>query len=216
MSVSTISDNIKNSLEILTQGRGISEADLCREINISQATLWRLFHGTTDPRASTLNTIASYFNVTVDQLIGNQPIARNVQQCRDSIKPISIPIFSLGAPSTLTEQLRGINPGNWNQWLEVEPSINESCFAVVVLGESMWPLFLEGIIIIIDPGIVPKNKHYVLCQLHNTQEIIFRQYLEDHGEKLLKPANFGYQTTALQEQDQILGVVIQSKNKLID
>lgn len=217
MSTSNISDKIRNSLEILTEMHGISEAALCRETGISQATLWRLFNGDTDPRASTLNVLATYFHITVDQLLGNHPIVTKDQKTISDVNTaIYIPIFSLDNPDELIKMLGKITASNWKKWLEVEPSIDKSCFVVSVTCESMWPLFTEGTLLIVDPTIAPKNKNYVICKKHKQDQIIFRQYLEAQDEKLLKPANHAYKTRPLEKDDHILGVVIQSRNKFVD
>lgn len=217
MSASTISANIKNSLEILTKMYGISEAELCRETNISQATLWRLLNGGTDPRASTLNAIASYFNISVDQLLGNQPIVKTTDKTStNKNNTVYLPIFSLEKPTELAKMVGKVTPGNWNKWLDVESSIKSDCFTVEISGESMWPDFIEGTLIIIDPTITPKHRNYILCRLHTSNEIIFRQYIEERTEKLLKPINYAYKTIPLKKNDTIMGVIIQSRNKFIE
>ena len=80
----------------------------------------------------------------------------------------------------------------------------------------MWPTFIEGVLIIVNPTINAKNKNYVLCRLHKTNEVIFRQYIEEKGEKFLKPIHYAYKTLPLQKNDEILGVVVQSKNKFVE
>ena len=217
MSTSTLGVKIKNSLEILTEMHGISEAQLCRETSISQATLWRLFNGETDPRASTLNAIAAYFNITIDQLVGNQPIVKSSGR-KNAAQSTScyLPIFSLESPTEINKMLGKTLPSNWNKWLDVESSIKNSSFAVEINGDSMWPDFTEGSLIIVDSEIIAKHRNYILCRLHKTNEILFRQYIEERNEKFLKPINYAYKTIPLQKNDVILGVVIQSRNKFIE
>jgi SOS-response transcriptional repressor LexA len=215
--MSTLSEKIRSSLNLLTEMHGLTEADLCRNTSISQATLWRLLHSDIDPRASTLNAIASYFNVSVDQLLGNQPITKNTIQndLPTNQRTLHLPIFSLDHPDELLKMRGQTNPSNWKKWIEVESNIKDSCFAVEVIGESMWPNFLEGVLIIIDPELNPKNKDHVLCKLHDSDDIIFRQYIEENGEYFLKAINHVYKTLPLKKHDSILGVIIQSKNKFI-
>lgn len=63
--------NIKYVLSGLLSDSGISESELGRKINIPRATINRLIAGhTPDPRASTLNAIAAYFNISIEQLLG--------------------------------------------------------------------------------------------------------------------------------------------------
>lgn len=213
---STISAKIRNSLEILTEMHGISEADLCRETKISQATLWRLLNGDTDPRASTLNAIAQYFEISVDQLLGNQPIMKSASGTASQSSQSYLPVFSLAKNTELVKMLDKAIPSNWSKWIDVEPSIKKNCFAVEVAGDSMWPDFIEGTLIIVDPTLNPKHRNYVLCQLNKTNEIVFRQYIEEQDEKFLKPINYAYKTIPLQKKDNILGVIIQSRNTFVE
>ena len=183
---------------------------------VSQATLWRLLNGDTDPRASTLNAIASYFQITVDQLLGNQPITKSSVDAAAQNTRAYLPVFSLEKTLELTEMLGKTEPSNWPQWIDVEPSIKSTCFAVKIIGDSMWPDFIEGTLIIVDPTLSPNHRNYVLCQLHKTNEIVFRQYIEERDEKFLKPINYAYKTIPLQKKDSILGVIIQSRNTFVE
>jgi SOS-response transcriptional repressor LexA len=80
----------------------------------------------------------------------------------------------------------------------------------------MWPDFTEGTLIIVDPAVAPNHRNYVLCHLHKENEIIFRRYIEERTEKLLRPINHAYKTIPLQKNDTIIGVIIQSRNKFIE
>src|SRR3989338_6658135 len=78
--MSTAVLEVGNVLNQLLSNAGISEAKLGRIIGVPRATINRIASGRTpDPRASTLHAIAKYFNVTVDQLLGNQPIFQHTE-----------------------------------------------------------------------------------------------------------------------------------------
>ena len=70
------SESVSNTLNFLLKREGMSEAALAKEVDIPRNTINRLAGGRTpDPRISTLETIANYFNVSLDQLIGKEPIS---------------------------------------------------------------------------------------------------------------------------------------------
>ena len=84
-------DILITNLYSLIQEHQINEAELSRRTGIPQPTLHKILSGkTTDPRISTLlQTLASYFNITLDNLFSD-----NVLQSKAQIaKAISIPIF---------------------------------------------------------------------------------------------------------------------------
>ena len=61
---------LANNISTLLRMHGITENELAKALNIPYNTVRRLTTGsTTDPRISTLNIIANYFNVGLDELI---------------------------------------------------------------------------------------------------------------------------------------------------
>jgi len=90
-------------------------------------------------------------------------------------------------------------------------STNTEPYALRVMGDSMWPEFEDGAIIIVDPGGICKSGGYVVVDFNN--DVTFRQYLEHEGKKYLAPVNDLYPTEELIAPYNIRGVVIQQKHK---
>ena len=55
------SEKFKKTMQWLMEDRNISEAEVARLTNVSPATIHRLIYGITDPRLTTLRSIASFF-----------------------------------------------------------------------------------------------------------------------------------------------------------
>lgn len=54
---------------------GMSESELSRKTKIPKTTINRLLSGQTpDPRISTVAALAKYFNISIEQLIGEKPL----------------------------------------------------------------------------------------------------------------------------------------------
>lgn len=80
-------------------------------------------------------------------------------------------------------------------------------FALMVLGDSMEPEFVERDIIVIEPEGLATDGSYVLAWLDD--EYIFRQLVK-HGEKwLLHPLNPAYPDAEIAGLDAVRGVIIQ-------
>jgi DNA polymerase V len=80
-------------------------------------------------------------------------------------------------------------------------------FALMVLGDSMEPEFVERDIIIIEPEGLATDGSYVLAWLN--EEYIFRQLVK-HGEKwLLRPLNPTYPAAEIPDLTTVKGVIIQ-------
>jgi DNA polymerase V len=88
------------------------------------------------------------------------------------------------------------------------PSCGEGeSFALMVIGTSMEPEFLEGEIIIIEPEGLAKDGSYVLAW--EREEWTFRQLLQRDGTWLLHPLNPAFADTPLADLSAVRGVIIQ-------
>lgn len=68
-SLDKFNKDLSHNLSLLMKGSNVSESDLARALNLPYNTIHRLISGyTTDPRISTLKSIAIYFNVSLDDL----------------------------------------------------------------------------------------------------------------------------------------------------
>ena len=80
-------------------------------------------------------------------------------------------------------------------------------FALMVLGDSMEPEFVEGDIIIIEPEGLATDGSYVMAW--HDDEWIFRQLLRDNEGWKLQPLNPKYPGAAIADLSVIKGVIIQ-------
>lgn len=80
-------------------------------------------------------------------------------------------------------------------------------FALMVLGDSMEPEFVEGDIIVIEPAGLARDGSYVMAWLEN--EWIFRQLSGSAGDWKLRPLNPRYPAAGIPDLSAVKGVVIQ-------
>lgn len=80
-------------------------------------------------------------------------------------------------------------------------------FALMVLGDSMEPEFVEGDIIIIEPEGLAHDGSYVMAWLND--EWIFRQLAGAEGGWKLQPLNPSYPSASIPDLSVIKGVIIQ-------
>lgn len=83
-------------------------------------------------------------------------------------------------------------------------------YALMVLGDSMLPEFVEGEVLIIQPGMPPKDGSYVVA--HHRGEYTFRQLVKLDGKWHLKALNDSYPIEPLQQLDDVKGVITQKKS----
>ena len=84
---------------------------------------------------------------------------------------------------------------------ELEP------YALRVIGDSMAPEFWDGCIVIVEPRMTARSGQYVVADYAG--ETTFRQYVEENGQRFLKPLNEQYESVQIQGAFSVRGVVIQ-------
>lgn len=204
---------ISNVLGNLLKLNAISEAELARKIRLPRATINRLVSGRTpDPRASTLNAIAEYFNISVDQLLGKKPLIQNMNGSLITDSTRSIPLLKWEEAMDWETHLISTQSPTNQSWVSIDQSAESGKFSLKVQGEAMWPQFQENSILIIDPEKEPNNRDFVICHIEDNNELIFRQLLVDGKTRFLKPINNLFSSVLLKERDKIIGVVIQTRN----
>ncbi len=203
---------ISNILNYLLEKAHISEAKLARQINVPRATINRLVSGRTpDPRASTLSAIAHYFNVSVDQLLGKQPLFLDNKKTLITTQHVSIPIIDLDDSKNWQGVIGKLRPDTHHDWIMIDPSIDDAKFAIRVHGESMWPQFQTNTILIISPEKTAKNRDFVIAYVKKNNEMVLRQYIVEDRYKFLKAINHIFPTITFMDSDKIIGVVIQTR-----
>jgi transcriptional regulator with XRE-family HTH domain len=197
---------VSQILKKLLADKKIRVAELARRINIPQPTIHRIVAGTCEhPHLSSLQPIAEFFSVTIEQLKGHQPIKK-----LDGV--ITIPLL------------------NWNQvagWphnkdnlgdcenIVTDANVSEHAYALEVIDVSMDPVFPKTTILIADPEKEPKDRSYVITKLANLNQPLFRQLLIDASDRYLKslsPDLDQYKMIYLGVSDKILSTVVQAKS----
>lgn len=189
--------------------------DLAREVDVPQPTIHRIITGkSTRPYISSLKPIADFFRISTEQLTGEQTLSGKEQSIE---KDVSFPSKIKNVPLIPWNKILDIDTEN-NQF-EKTPcisDISEIGFATLMQDSSMLPLFPKNSILIIDPSVQPTDRSYVLAKLTNPEQIIFRQLIIDLEHKYLKPLSLDLSTfkmRLLDEEDEILGCLVESRNQ---
>ena len=113
-------------------------------------------------------------------------------------KPIDIPIRIAPAEKAI--------PGE----AEASACASGEPYALMVLGDSMQPEFMEGEIIVVEPEGLAKDGSYVVAWAN--EEYIFRQLVQHAEGWMLKPLNPLYPNIPIDNPKQaVKGVVIMKK-----
>lgn len=184
---------------------GINEAELARRTHIPQPTLHKILAGRTeDPRFSTLQQLASFFKVTVDELVTGQSLK---QVSENSV--YAIPVLSWRDCLKGQEYISGLTTKVWKQWLSVE-NAPHGAFGIGTTACSE-PRFPRGTVLVIDPTIIPKDGDLVIAQYPDAEEATLRELSIDGPNKFLFSINPQITKDTFDKSMKILGVVIESR-----
>jgi transcriptional regulator with XRE-family HTH domain len=208
---------ISNILKTLMFKKNMNTSQLARDTNLPQQTLNRIVSGNSpNPHAKTLKAIANFFDISIEQLKGKQPLpeskltldlpAINKPKAKQIplIKWDDLPIFIEKSKSYII-----------NQFIYGSSQLGENVFSLTMNDSSMEPYFPEGAVLIFDPNKMPKDRSHVLTYIAESDTYLFRQLLIDGEYHYLKPLNpdlTTFQMRLLNEHDKILSVLVEFRH----
>ncbi|TCT16016.1 methanogenic corrinoid protein MtbC1 [Natranaerovirga pectinivora] len=86
-------DNFGISLKSLRQEKNLRQIDLAKSLGVGQTTIANYEQGIRFPNEATLVRIADFFNISLDSLLGRQPIIINTENNNKSTLTIDQPIL---------------------------------------------------------------------------------------------------------------------------
>lgn len=195
-------------LNKLMSAQNLNVSELARQSKLPQPTVHRIASGTCNsPHISTLQPLADFFTISIDQLKGLEPIP-----LFDNISKIPVISWELSTSTQI--------PGHANyEHVVADVPVNPQSYALKVIDGAMEPFFPKGTLLIVDPLITPKDGSYVIARTHASSTSIFRQLIINGTDKLLKPLNPDtkvYKLIKLKKSDAILATVVQARWTYLD
>ena len=77
----------------------LSQTELAKAVHVSQATVTAWETGKAEPSSSALNTLASYFNVSADYLLGRKESENKTADYSTDSKRFSLLLYGMGTGS---------------------------------------------------------------------------------------------------------------------
>lgn len=190
----------------------IRVTELSRRIGLPQPTLHRIATGKSPkPHRTTLEPIADFFQLNVDQLTGSATIPADYWSSAfpsESGQVVSIPIIEWNQ----VEQPLDIARIGCKEIISA--NLNAQCFGLLMNDSSMEPHFEQGSTLIFDPTLSIKDRAYVLVKLSDSEHPIFRQVLMDGNSCYLKSLNpdlSAFTMHTMKEGDEVLGILVESR-----
>jgi transcriptional regulator with XRE-family HTH domain len=193
----------------LMRNKNMTIQALSKEAGVAVGTIQKLISDPScNPTIASIEAVCNVLDVSVSEIIGQEERLNTLN---------SSSVFLLDweeLPITLLNIQSLSEKGNKEREIIKTPCpVSKNSFALRMSDNSMLPLFPQHTILIFDHEKTPKDDNYVLVQMHNYQNVIFKQLVIDEPFKYLVSINplFKDSVIKLEAGDKIFAVLIQSQ-----
>lgn len=181
----------------------MTQVQAAKAVGMSQGTYAELEK--TGNGSSFTVSLAKAYGVNPEWLAtgSGEMLPSNVEQGPD-IKG-SVPLISWVQAGYGMGAVDNLQPGEGER-VETTYKVRRHTYALRVKGDSMEPKFPEGCIVIVEPEDNPTHGKFVIVR-RNGDEPTLKQYIEEGGNRYLKPMNTRYPIEVMKENDAFCGVV---------
>lgn len=205
---------LSNNLQQLMRIHGnISVSELARLTGIPQPTIHHILTGSTrNPRKKALEELSRYFSVSINELIGQEPLPAVIPEAiKENLQISTIPVIEWESLKKWPSETIKTQDA---QEILIDKKIDKNSFALVMPDASMEPLFQQNSLLIFDSGKTPKDRDFVIVYLAKEELVAFnRLFIENNTFYLRQGLEDGsIKLTKLDKpNDQILGTLIEAR-----
>ena len=198
-----------NRIKELRLSKAIKQVDFAKMLGVSQATVSGWESEKYQPDRDTLIKMASYFDVSVDYLIGNSPVKKEKK------KGVQIPVLGevrAGYPMEAVENIIDYEE------IDEETARRGEFFALRIKGDSMEPKFSEGDVVIVRKQETADSGDIVVALVNGDSATIKKLKRHQNGITLV-PSNAAYEPMYYSNEEimdlpvTILGKVVELRAK---
>lgn len=170
-------------LNKLMEDQGLSLDKLSKLTGVSRSNINRMkTDENCNPTISSLLPIAKFFKISVEQLIGAEPISNTHKYELNSLRVEKLPILST------YEHISQFVDGNRHpknvSFTYAENTVSENSFGYITTDDTMEPYFPKNIIVIFDPSVKYEDQSYVLVK-NSKNQIYFKKYVNQDNLEFL-------------------------------
>lgn len=192
-------------LKELIKTRGLSVSEFSRKIDIPQPTIQRIASGKhIRPHQKNLEVISKFFDISIDQLCGVEPIPWLKLNSKSKINQLPlIDIHQLKHKNLILTA---------SDHVVVDINVSAKSYAIRMPDSSMEPLIQTNSILIVDPEKIPQYKNFIVVKIKNYSDVLIRQLIKDANNYYIKPLSRDFEQIKilqLNPDDIILGVVVE-------
>ncbi len=193
-------------LTALIKKFGLNALELEKHTGVPSSTIYRLLKKRDgNPTVEVLKKLATFFQITVSQLIGEEPIG--VKQA-----PL------IPAMEVLNFLSASVEEKSKYQTIPIDFPLSSKSFATYVQDDLMEPFILMNSIIIIDPEREMRHKDFILFVKKNDSHPQVRQVIKDGSTIYLKALNSNFPIDLVKVKNlsefNFIGVIVHYRTNL--
>jgi len=209
-------DTLAKRLNYVLELKGITQEKVATAVGSSQQSVHAICSGKTlKPRS--LVAIARFLNVSADWLESGSGYMELPESNTPELARFksNVPLISWGKAAVWPDISHLFKPDDADEFYPCPDKHSENAFALKVFGESMWPDYIEGEIIFVDPLVEARHGSCVVVRQQGNEEATFKQLIIDGSQKYLKALNTNWPNPIFEMMPNavIIGVVVASYRK---
>lgn len=198
-----------NNLKAARKAKKLTQIEVANAIGLSQSSYSYWENSDVKIEPSALSKLAELFGVTVDYLIGASDTPQN---------SVSVPVLGSVPAGIPLEAIENIL-----DWEEIPAAMcagGREYFALRVTGDSMWPDYLEGDVVIVRKSPTCESGDVCVVYVNGYDATLKQVKLQADGSLTILPKNPSYPPRTFSRQEvlempvSIAGVVVELRRKI--
>lgn len=201
-----------NRIKIARQMRGMRQQDLAKHIGISQGTLSHWETGLNEPDIASIRKMCAVLDVSAEYLLGLSNVSESASEA------VTIPVLGVVPAGIPLEAIEDVL--DWEEIPAAMCSGGREYFALRVTGDSMWPDYLEGDVVIVRKSPTFESGDVCVVYINGYDATLKQVKLQNDGSLTIVPKNPSYPPRTFSRQEvqelpvSIAGVVVELRRKI--
>ncbi len=198
---------LNRRLSELMKTKGITIQALAKNAGVAVGTIQKLLTDPScNPTIASIEAICNVFDVSISELIGQE-------ERMNTLHGSSVFLLSWEELPITLSNIHLVSENKERETIKTSSPVGKNAFALRMRDNSMLPLFPENSILVFDPDKTAKDNSYVIVQINNYQNIMFKQLHIDEPFKYVTSINplFKENVIKLEPSDKIIAVLVQSQ-----
>lgn len=192
---------ICETLNQLMADARLNSSALARATGLPATTIKRIRNSTQcNPTLATLEPIAKYFNISMNELLGKKPITVD--------NAATLPLLSWSALLTKNRETSTF------PCITTELHLPKGSYALPIESDDLHPFSKDGVILV-DCERTPKSSDYLVVMKKSSQMTMIKKLIIEDNTHYLKSLIPGIQLTPFTKDYQLLGVIAQYKFNIL-